>query len=112
MTLGALGTASRCAGTVSPGTASNVTLACWLACRRAASASANGATTWRPATLLRTMKDPLPLLALELELELEAPPAAPPVEPELLGWGALLPGAWAAAPEPPPDTASPGWPLT
>src|SRR5437660_4245282 len=56
--------------------ASNVTVACWLAWTRDASASANGATIWRPDRSPSTMK-PLP------DDDVAEPPVAPvaPVPP-------------------------------
>src|SRR5438270_10144121 len=83
-----------------PEMASKVAVAAWLGAKRAASVSAKGTTAWKPLVELRTMyveppPEPLELLA---------------VEPELEGWGALLPGAVAVAP-PPPPTVSPTCPV-
>src|SRR5215472_4387681 len=59
--------------------ASNVTVACWLGWTREASASANGATIWKPLRSPRTMK-PVPDEDVE-EPPVPVPPVPPPPPP-------------------------------
>src|ERR1700737_216152 len=101
-----MATARTWAGTETPGPARKATAACGLPCTRAASASANGATTCSPATLPSTMKPDPPPAA---EPEADAPPPEV-VAPLLAGWGAVDPGARAVRP-PPLATLSPTAPL-